>query len=429
MLFMTDNTSSATESRATRPDKSVKLNSSAYPWIALAIGFIGIVICWGIWRSFGVFFKPILEEFGWTRAETTGPTIVFFLMNGVMGICVGRLIDKYGPKLIIPAFGILMGAGYILTSQITTLWHFYISYGLIVGTGSVVSYIPFISVVSQWFKERRGAIMGILVSGIGVGMMIGPPVSQFLISSLGWRLSFVILGSFLCLSLIAAGRLLKLPPDHKAPQDNIKQTNIPSFIFQKPEKFELRLKTVLKTRALWILFFTHLALSAGIEMTTVHIVAYATDLNIMAVIGATLVTAIGAASTLGKLTIGALSDKIGRKVTMAGTLALLGLSLACLPLARDIPSLFIFAVIFGIAYGGYGPVLPAIIGDIYGVRNMGMLMGFVSVGAGTGAAIGPVLAGYIFDVQKSYSLAFWLAAALVLLAALAASRLKLDLKA
>src|SRR4030042_3618618 len=116
----------------------------SYAWVIFAVSFISLVICWGSWRSFGVFLKPLAAEFGWTRGMPTGPTILFSLMNGIVGIYLGRLVDRHGPKIVIPLFGMIMGVGFVLVSQITSLWQFYLTYGLIVGAGSAVSYIPFV---------------------------------------------------------------------------------------------------------------------------------------------------------------------------------------------------------------------------------------------------------------------------------------------
>jgi MFS family permease len=397
---------------------------SSYAWVVLAVSFVGLLVCWGTLRTFGVFLKPLLDEFGWTRAATTGPTLVLSLMSGILGIYSGRLFDRHGPRLIIPVFGTLMGLGYILASQTTSLWHLYVSYGLLVGAGSASSYVPFVSIVSKWFKERRGMILGILISGIGVGTMIVPPMTQVLILNLGWRLSYIILGSFLCLAMIIAGILLKLPPANKKPQSNVEIDAESKFAVQQPDNVKFSFRIALKMRDVWILFFTYLALTVSLEMTAAHIVVYAIDMNIIATVAATLLTVIGATSIIGKLAIGAISDKIGRKISIIGTLVILGLSLASLPFAGNLPALYVFAAIFGFAYGGYAPLIPAIVGDMYGMHSMGMIMGIITLGAGVGAATGPVLAGYIFDVQGSYSMAFWIAAGIALSAAFTASLLK-----
>jgi len=218
--------------------------------------------------------------------------------------------------------------------------------------------------------------------------------------------------------------LLKLPPNHKTLPYNGESDTIRTIPAGESHKPDLSFGVLLRTKALWILFFTYVALTLSLEMISAHIVAYATDLNIVATIAATLLTVIGAASILGKVVCGTLSDRVGRKVTLVGAMVLLGISAACLPFAHTMPALFAAAAVFGLAYGGYAPLIPAIIGDIFGVSSMGTILGLLTLGAGTGAAVGPVLAGYIFDIQGSYSLAFWLAAALSVSAAFAASLLK-----
>ena len=168
--------------------------SSFFAWVVLIIAFISMVVCWGAWYSFGIFLKPLLEEFGCTRAMATGPTVLFHLFHGLFSIYLGSIVGRYGPKKVIPLFGALMGVGFISVSQATKLWHFYLSYGLIAGIGSAVVYVPYVTTVNYWFVKRRGMVMGLLVSGIGVGMMLGPPVVQMLISHVGWRHSYVLIG-------------------------------------------------------------------------------------------------------------------------------------------------------------------------------------------------------------------------------------------
>lgn len=383
-----------------------------------------MIVCWLAWHSFGVFFSPLLKEFGWTRAITTGPTVVLHLVHGVATVWIGRLFDKHGPKITIPAFGIVMGIGFILAAQTLNLWHLYVSLGLIVGIGSAVIYVPFVSITSRWFEERRGMITGILVSSLAIGMII-QPVAGVLISSFGWRNAYIILGALLCLVAIVAGALLKSPQGCSTAQNNASDTaDAKSTIDSRPEDIQLPFTVMLRKGSVWILFFTYAAFSFCLFMVSSHIVVHAIDQNIPANIAVYLLTAMGVASILGNTIIGALSDKVGRKVSIIGSLILMGLVLACFPLARDIPGLFAIASIFGFAYGGYIPQIPTIVRDIFGLRNQGSVLGLVLLGASFGASIGPVLAGYIFDVQKSYNLAFWVAAVLAILGALAAYRLK-----
>jgi len=159
-------------------------------------------------------------------------------------------------------------------------------------------------------------------------------------------------------------------------------------------------------------------------MISSHIVVHAIDQNIPAPIAVYLLTSMGIASILGNITGGALSDKTGRKSAIVGSLVLMGIVLACFSFANTMVALFIVAAVFGFAYGSYIPQIPTIVGELCGLRNQGSALGLVLFGASLGASIGPVLAGYIFDVQHSYNLAFWLAAALAIAAAIVAYQLK-----
>jgi MFS family permease len=396
----------------------------SYPWLIFAISFIALIVYWGSWRSFGVFLKPMAQEFGWSRAETTGPTILFFIMSGIAGIFLGKLIDKYGPRIVIPAFGIVFSAGFALMSQINSLWQFYISLGLLAGTGLAVAYIPFVSTVSLWFEKRRGTILGILVAGIGVGYMIIPPLIQMLVLNSGWRTAYLVLGISILLISIIAGILVKRPPGYKAVAQSGKDININSTSLKEPDKYVLPFRAILKYPAFWMLSYSYFTLTLSLEMFGAHIVAYATDQMIAPTIAAIMISALGIASIAGKISSGVISDRTGRKLVLASASVLLGLSLIFLPFARTVPIFFVCTALFGFAYGAYAPMIPAIIGDLFGVASMGSIMGLVLFVAAIGSSIGPVLGGYIFDVSGQYDLAFWIAAALSLSGALIVSRIK-----
>ena len=221
---------------------------------------------------------------------------------------------------------------------------------------------------------------------------------------------------------VSGGLFLKLPfAQNRTPQQG---GGTSESVRRGPEGMELSLPMVLKRRTLWILFLGYFSVTLCTAMIATHIVIHAMDLRISAGAAATLLTVMGASSILGKVAIGAISDRIGRVICLMGTLALLGLSLACLPMIKDLPKLYVFAAVFGTAYGGYVPVIPAIIGEIFGIRNVGTVLGLVIVGASLGSSIGPVLGGYIFDMLGSYRLAFWLGAIFAISTAFASQRLR-----
>lgn len=155
-----------------------------YGYIIVMLATIIMVASWGTFYSFGVFFKPVLLEFGWTRAITSGAYSLAFLLSGFFSIFVGRLSDRFGPRIVVLACGLLLCSGYLLMSQASSTWQLYLAYG-IVGVGLSGAYVPSISAVSRWFVKRRGLMTGIVMAGIGIGTMIMPPLANLLITSYG----------------------------------------------------------------------------------------------------------------------------------------------------------------------------------------------------------------------------------------------------
>ena len=394
-----------------------------YAWVIFGIAFTGLVVGWGAWHSFGVFLNSLLKEFGWTRAATTGCTVLFHLFHGSFSVILGRMVDKQGPRRIIPAFGILMGIGYILLSQTSNIWHLYVIFGLIIGTGSAVVYVPFISVVGRWFREQQGKVMGILVCATGVGVII-QPVAEILIHRLGWRNAYIVLGVVICLVMGVAGILLRLPGEQEVPgADNADNAKGPGS-GRDPDAERLSYSVILKLGSTWILFFTYLSDAFCVLLVSSHMVVHAVDQGIPSHVAVYLLSVMGGTSIFGRLVVGTMSDRFGRRIPLVVTLALIGFSLAFLPFIHGLPGLVIFSVFFGFAWGGYVPLVPAAIGEIFGQNNVGSVLGICVLGASVGAAIGPVLGGYVFDVSGSYRVAFWLGAALAWAAAGASWRLR-----
>ena len=165
-----------------------------YGWVVVASIFFVQGISYGVYYSFSIFFVALLEEFGWSRASTAGVFSVHILVIGFAGIATGRLIDRFGPSRIVPLGGILLAVGLVASSRLTQLWEFYLFFGLICGLGlSLSGWVPCVAVVGNWFSAKRGAAMGIASAGIGLGIVIVVPLSQYLISAYGWRSAYLFL--------------------------------------------------------------------------------------------------------------------------------------------------------------------------------------------------------------------------------------------
>jgi len=149
-----------------------------YGYIIVAAAFVMLTVMGGTYYSFGVFFTPLLTEFGWTRAMTSGAFSLSILLEGVLGIVMGKATDRWGPRMVITLCGFLLGLGYLLMPQISALWHFYLLYGVIIGIGLGGLWVPPVSIVIRWFAKRRNTMTGIAIAGTGVGGLITPPLAS-----------------------------------------------------------------------------------------------------------------------------------------------------------------------------------------------------------------------------------------------------------
>ncbi len=183
-----------TTSHDTRPAHASEYQNSSYGYAVAAGAFIIMAVKRRVtFHAFGIFFKSMVAEFGWTRAETSGAFSLSLLISGFSAILMGRLTDKFGPRLVVTLCGLLMGLGYIIICWVTALWQLYLLYGLIIGIAMGGSWVPLMSTVARWFVARRTMIMGIVLAGLGIGGFIGP-IAEWLISITDWRTSYLIIG-------------------------------------------------------------------------------------------------------------------------------------------------------------------------------------------------------------------------------------------
>ena len=381
-----------------------------YGYIVVAACFLSMMLMWGISYSFGVFFKPLLAEFGWTRAMTSSVYSLCMLLTGSLSIITGRLTDRFGPRVVITGCGILLGAGCMLVSQINTLWQLYLYYGVLMGAGLSGSVAPMMATVSRWFVKRRGMMTGITVSGLGVGTLVTPPVANWLISSYGWRMSYLIIGITILLAVTLVAQLVKRDPSQigQLPYGSSEvKANASSLT---SEGFSFR--RAIKTRQLWLLCIISLFFGFALQVMAVHIVPYATDQGISAASAAILLSLIGGVGTLGRIILGASGDRIGNKLAYIVSFGLASVALFWLLASRELWMLYLFVIVFGFGYGGIATVVSLVTAEQFGLSSIGIILGVILFSCAVGETIGPVVAGYIFDTSGSYTLAFLICAVL-----------------
>ena len=200
------------------PFRAADLRSgeSAYGYVIVVSAFLLMAVIWMAFYSFGIFFKPVLKEFGWTRAATAGAFSLCSFIQGLLAIAMGALTDRLGPRLVMTLCGFVLAAGYLLMSQINTLWQLYLFFSVVLGIGIGMggSFAPMMTLTARWFIRKRGMMTGIVASGTGPGAVIGPPLANVLISYYGWRTSFTVLGLTVFIVMVLCALPLKRAPGH-----------------------------------------------------------------------------------------------------------------------------------------------------------------------------------------------------------------------
>jgi len=402
-----------------------------YGWVVVAAAFCVALAAYGVQYSFGIFLEPLSEDFGWSVALVSGAASLFMFSRGALAILTGWVTDRYGPRMTVAIGGFVLGLGLILTSQINAAWQLYLFYGLMGGFGLSVAFAPLVATASRWFVSKRGLAIGIVLAGIGAGTAIIPPLARYLVATYEWRLSYIIIGLLALVIIIPGALLLRRSPDEKGllPLGKAEATagdEENSNIAKKEasltsERAGFSLKDAAHTRAFWLLLAIIIFWSTCVQMTMMHIYHHATDLGIPGVVAANFLAVIGIFSIIGRPVMGAVSDRLGGKRTLVICLVLQALAMFWLLRATDIWMLYLFAAVFGFAYGGCVPQLPVIAGEIFELKSIGAIVGVQMLGVAIGGAIGPLLGGYVFDVTQSYYFAFTVSAictiiALILLA-------------
>lgn len=347
----------------------------------------------GLLFSYGLFFKTFETEFGWSRTLLSSCISIAFLVMGVLAIYCGRLSDRYGPKIVLGLTGVLGGVGYVLMSQISQPWHLVAIFGLFIGVGMSSHDVVTLSTIAKWFKNKRGTMTGIVKVGTAAGQFTVPLITAFLMINYGWRQALIFMGIAAIILLLIAAFSMKNPPKSGGSSQAAAVTGL-SF------------KEARNSRIFWMLCAIQFLFFPPLTTIPLHIVVHGMDLGMTAVLAATLLSTMAAASVAGRILIGIFVDKIGGKNALILCFVPLIIALFSLLFISNISFLFFVVVIYGFGHGGFFTVVSPTVAEYFGLKAHGSLFGIVIFFGTIGGAIGPIFAGYIFDTNGSYSLAF-----------------------
>ena len=391
-----------------------------YGWVIVGLSFLNLLIISGIWYSFSVFFVAVIREFGWSRAATAGVFSSFMMVHSLAAVIVGLFIDRFGARIVIPFGGCVVALGLFASSRITELWQFYVWYGVITSVGvSAVGFITHGMILPKWFARKRGLAIGIAMAGIGFGMQILVPSTQFVIDHFSWRTAYCALAAFVLITIVPLNILLQRNNPQEVGQnvDGARAEELGKNL--SPESGQTggdpagltkiwTIHSSLRSKQFWFLFFAFVFTSLAIQGTLIHQVASVVDRGFTAIQGAFFFGLAGIMGSVGKIFFGWISDKIGRGKAFGiglgcaflGVVSLMQLRLSCPYL------LYGYSILFGLGYGSSAPIFPSRAADLFMGPHFGKILGVLSIALGIGGAFGVWLSGKIYDVTTNYNASF-----------------------
>jgi len=397
-----------------------------YGWWIVVASTITLALHGGFYfYGFSTFFVPLEKAFGWSRIAISGAFSLSRMEGGIIGPIGGFLIDKFGPRKMMFLGITIMGTGFILLSRIDSITQFYLVFILLIALGGTVGIgeATFVS-IANWFIKKRGTAMGIGVSGVGIGGVL-VPILGWLIVQYGWRQTAVITGLIILMVGIPLSFIMRHRPEQYGylPDGETRQE---SKTPTEPEAAKIEHRSsktspkesattidinfsprqALKTRAFWLL-----ALIFGLRQfisgaVVIHQIPFLIGLGIPAQLAATLLGSLAMISIVGRIGFGRLADIFEKRYVMAICMALLAFGCLILANSQTLWHVIAFLIIYAPAYGGGSTLMMALRGEYFGRLYFGTIMGFMNLIQIFGTVLGPIFAGWIFDVTGSYRTAF-----------------------
>jgi MFS family permease len=365
--------------------------------------------------SYGVFLPILAERFGWSRGAISAALSMNLLVGGVAGFAAGALADRYGPRLILVVTVALAGTAFALVSVVDALWQLYLLVGLLGGVGMSSFYLLSATTITRWFDARRGLALALVLVGFNLGYISAGPLAAWLIDVFGWRAAYVLIGSGCgALSMLAA-LTVRSPREGEVAPSRLDGSAAGIDPESRVDETGATLAQALADPRQWYLSASWLLQGGLAFMISVHAVPFVRDKGLGLAVASLALTAYGIGSAIGRLAAGAVSDRIGAEATIRVAFVVQIAGLVGLLLWPSAEGRFASLVAFGIGFAAADTMTVKVMPDVFGMRALGAIMGVLALGWRLGAALGPTVAGSLYDVTGSYTLVFGAAPAVVIL--------------
>lgn len=404
-------------SRKAKSDKPI-----FYGWWIVLTGSISQAYTSGaFWQGFGAFFDPIVDQFGWNRAATSAAMSLQRTESGAISPFIGYFIDKFGPRNVMLFGTFLTTIGFVLLSQINTLWQFYAAFlvmtvGLSFGTFLVVT-----TTVANWFVEKRSRAMSFTMAGSALGGLLVPGV-VWVIATTDWRTGLLVIAAgFLIIGVPVSFTMKSRPedygllPDGSDPEPEMQDEASQDTSARPKKQVEVTFtaKEALKTFAFWQLAFA-MGPSQLVISASLHHIPAITSFGMSRGTAGLVIVAVSIFSMVGRLSNGIMGDRFDKRKVIAIAFAAQFIGTLVFAFSTTPWHLLIFSIFWGFGFGASIPVRFAMIADMFGRRHYGSVMGVLMTTSAIFGIVGPVLVGWIFDVRGNYREPFILMAVTVM---------------
>ena len=370
-------------------------------WLMLGGAFLAFTIGASLMHSYTVFLLAFVADFGWTRAESSLAYSVGQLVGGASSPLVGGLVDRIGARRCVLLGGCLLTLGLLGSAFADALWQVVFLYGVVMTIGAnCLGLLVFVPLISRLFLRQRGMAISVLQSANAFGRAVSAPLSQMLISGVGWRSAYLFEAGAMALLVLPLAAIFRRSP---APAGTASPGNAAAAA--RP----WTLAEAIRTRQFWLLFIVYMFTSIGSFLVSLHQIAFAVDMGFDPLYAAGVLGMGSFLALPGVILTGTLSDYIGRESSalLAYGISIIGVICALLITGPDQHLLlWLHGCFFGLTWGARGPAITAKTADLFPGPRLGTILGVITIGSGLGAAIGSWAAGWIFDLSGSYRTAF-----------------------
>src|SRR6266700_6795938 len=388
-----------------------------YGWVLMVVLGITTIISYGTTQYlFGVLVVPISTSLQWNRASVSGAYAFGLIIAGVLGVPIGHLVDRFGARLLMSSGSALAGLALIGLAQMHTIFQFYVLWSGGLGLAMALTLYPVtFTVVANWFVHKRGTALAVLTLVGGLSSPICIPLSGTLVAHIGWRATLVVLGlSQLLLALPLHALLLRRHPEELGlSPDGEPAPAVPAMISLPGTS----LHQALRNSVFWMLTASLSLVMLGSTVVFVHQVAFMIGRGYDPVLAATLSGMLGLVSLPGRYVLNVLSSRISAQKLLTLSVVAQAVGIVVLVLASSLSWLILYVVVYGTAYGAFSPLRASVMADHFGRRAYGSITAVQGIPVALCAGLGPLAAGWLYDVLHHYDLAFWLCAGAFLLAA------------